>query len=45
MGQWLSIALAKIKAGNISENLLMKSDKLYSFCVEQKKLPKKYTAI
>ena len=45
MGQWLSIALAKVKTGNISGNLLMKSDKLYSFCVEQKKLPKKYTAI
>ena len=36
----LSIALAQIKAGNNSESLLMKSDKLFIICIDQKKLLK-----
>ena len=37
--QRLPIALAQIKAGNSSENLL----NAIIFCINQKKLPKKYT--
>ena len=37
MLQRLSIALAQVKAGNTSKNLLMKSSKSYIFCIEQNK--------
>ena len=40
MLQKLPIALAQEKAGNTSENLLNKSDKLYILCIKQKKLLK-----
>ena len=39
--QRLLVALAQVKAGNNSENLLMKSDKLFTLCVNQKKSLKK----
>ena len=42
MLQRLPIALAKIKAGNDSENLLNKLSRLFILGVNQKKLPKKY---
>ena len=46
MLQRLPIALAQIKAGNTSENILkMKSDKLYILFIEKKKFLKKYTKI
>ena len=37
----MPIALAQVKAGNTSENLLIDIDRLYIFCIEKKKLPKK----
>ena len=43
MLQRLPIALAQVKAGNNSENLLIKSDKLFLDCINQNKLLKKYT--
>ena len=43
MLQRLAIALAQVKAGNNSENLLMKSGKLLIHCINQMKLLKKYT--
>ena len=45
MLQRLPIALAQVKAGNTSENLLIDIDRLYICCIEKKKLPKKYTTI
>ena len=45
MLQRFPIALAQVKAGNISENLITKSDKLFIICIEKKKLLKKYTTI
>ena len=39
----LPIALAQVKAGNNSESLLMKSNKLFIICINQKKSLKKYT--
>ena len=44
MLQRLSIVLAQVNAGNISENLLNEI-KLYILCIEQKKLLKLYTTI
>ena len=41
--QRLPIALAQVKAGNNSEDLLMKSDKLFILCINQKKSLKNYT--
>ena len=41
----LPVALAQVKASNTSENLLIKSHKLYVLCNEQKKLLKKYVTI
>ena len=38
MLQRLPIALAQVKAGNNSENLLNNSDKLFIHCIKQKKL-------
>ena len=43
--QRFPIALAQVKAGNTSENLITKSDKLFILCIEKKKLLKKYTTI
>ena len=45
MFQRFPIALAQVKAGNISKNLITKSDKLFILCIEKKKLLKKYTTI
>ena len=42
MLQRLPIALAQVKAGNNSENLLNEI-KLFIYCINQKKLLKKYT--
>ena len=44
MPQRLPIALAQVKVGNKSENL-MKWDRLYILCIEQKKLLKKCATI
>ena len=44
MLQRFPIAVAQVRAGTTAENLI-KSDKLYILCIEQKKLLKKYTAI
>ena len=44
MLQRLPIALAQVKADNTSENL-MKLDKSYILCIEQKKLLKKYSTM
>ena len=41
--QRLPIALAQVKAGNNSENLLNETDKLFILCISQKKSPRKYT--
>ena len=41
----LPIALAQVKAGNNSENLLNEIRQLFMFCISQKKLLKKYTII
>ena len=43
MPQRLLISLAQVKASKNSENVLMKSDKLFILCISQKKLLKKYT--
>ena len=43
MPQRLPIALAQVKAGSTSENLLNKHKKL--FCIEQKSLLRKYITI
>ena len=40
-----SIARAEVKAGNTSENLLNEIRQIVCFCIEQKKLLKKYTTI
>ena len=45
MLQRLPIALAQIKAGNTSENLLNKINKFYILFIEQKKLLKKCISI
>ena len=42
MLQRLSIALAQIKVGHTSENLLNEMRQINILCFEQKKLPKKY---
>ena len=44
MLQRLPIALAQVKTDNTSENL-MKLDKSYILCIEQKKLLKKYSTM
>ena len=41
----LPIALAQTKAGNNSESLIKKSDKLFIICIDQKQLLKCCTAI
>ena len=43
MLQRLPIALAQVKAGNNSENLLNEIRQIVYFCISQKKLLKKYT--
>ena len=43
MLQILPIALAQVKAGNNSENLLNEIRQIVYLCVNQKKLLKKYT--
>ena len=43
MLQRLPIVPAQVKAGNNSENSLMKSGKLFILCINQRKLLKKYT--
>ena len=45
MLQRLPIAHAQVKSDHTSENFWMKSDKLYIFYIEQKKLLTKYTII
>ena len=45
MLQRLPIALAQIKAGNNSQSLLNEIRKLFTLCINQKKLPKKYIII
>ena len=45
MLQRLLMALAQVKAGNTSENLLNKIRKIIYFCIEQKKLLKIYKKI
>ena len=45
MLQRLPIALAQVKADNISESLLDISIKSDTLCIEQKKLLKKYITI
>ena len=45
MLQRLRIALAQVKTGNTSENLLNKIRKMIHLCIEQKKLLKKYITI
>ena len=45
MIQRIPIALAQIKVGNTSENLLNKSGKSYILRIEQKKLLRKYITI
>ena len=45
MLQRLLMALAQVKAGNTSENLLNKIRKIIYFCIEQKKLLKMYKTI
>ena len=45
MLQRFPIALAQVKPGNTSENLITKSDKLFILRIEKKKLVKKYTTI
>ena len=42
MIQRLPIALAQVKADNTSGNSLMNTDNSYIFCVEKKKLLKRY---
>ena len=43
MLQRLSIALARVKTGNNSQNLLNEIDKFFVLCIDQTKLLKKYT--
>ena len=43
--QRLSIALAQVKAGNISKNYSEKLGKLFIHCINQKKLLKKHIVI
>ena len=43
MFQRLPIALAQITAGDNSESLLNERGRLFILCINQKKLPKKYT--
>ena len=43
--QRLSIALAQLKAGNTSENLLNEIREIIYFCIKQKKLLKRYITI
>ena len=45
MLQRFPITLAQLKAGNTFENLLKKSEKSYSLCIEQNKLLQKYKTI
>ena len=45
MLQRLPKALAQVKAGNTLKTYQIKSDKLYTFCIEQNKLLKKYIII
>ena len=45
MLQRLPIALAQIKAGNNSQSLLNEISRLFTLCINQKKLPKKYIII
>ena len=45
MIQRIPIALAQVKVGNTSENLLNKSGKSYILRIEQKKLLRKYITI
>ena len=45
MLQRLPIALAQVKGGNASENLLNEIRHSYILCIEQKELLKKYTII
>ena len=41
--QRLPMALAQVKAGNNSENLLNEISQIVYFCINQKRLPKMYT--
>ena len=43
MLQRLPIALAQVKAGNSSQNLLNEIRQIIIYCINQKKLLKKYT--
>ena len=45
MFQWLPIALALVKAGNITENLLNETCQIIYFLMKEKKLLKKYISI
>ena len=45
MLQRLPIALAQIKAGNNSQSLLNEISQIFTLCINQKKLPKKYIMI
>ena len=45
MLQRLPIALEQVKAGNIFENFLNEIRKVIYFCIDKKKLIKKYIAI
>ena len=45
MLQILPIALAQVKAGNTSENILTEIRQINIFCIEKKKVPKKYITI
>ena len=45
MLQRLPIALAQVKAGNTSENLLNKLRQINVLCIEQKKSRKRYITI
>ena len=43
MPQRLPVALAQVKAGNNSENLLNEVRQVFMLCINQKKSLKKYT--
>ena len=45
MLQRLPIVLAQVNVGDISENVLMKSNKLYILRIEQKKVLRNYIMI
>ena len=45
MPQRLPTVLAQVNVGDISENVLMKSNKLYILRIEQKKLLRNYIMI